>query len=59
MAVYYRFKSAKDYELLRLEGPFISIQDLKTKIFESKYLSKLGTDIDLVISNAQSGQGNN
>jgi len=58
MAVYYKFKSAKDYELLPLEGHFISIQELKTKIFESKYLSKPGTDIDIVISNAETGQGN-
>jgi len=58
MAVYYKFKSAKDYELLPLEGHFISIQELKTKIFESKYPSKPGTDIDIVISNAETGQGN-
>lgn len=59
MAVYYKFRSAKNYELLHFEGHFISIKDLKTKIFESKDMSKLGTDIDIAISNALTGQGNN
>ena len=59
MAVYYKFKSAKNYELLHFEGHFISIKDLKTKIFESKYMSELGTDIDISFSNAQTGQGSN
>ena len=59
MAVYYKFKSAKDYATISIKDHFISIKDLKTKIFDSKYLSKRGTDIDFVISNAQTGKGNN
>jgi hypothetical protein len=59
MDVYYKFNIAKDYKLFHLEDPFIYIQDLKTKFFESKYLRMLVTDIDIVISNAQTGQGIN
>jgi hypothetical protein len=58
MIFYYKFNSANYYELFPLEGPFIYIQALKMKIFESKYLSTLDTN-DIVISNAQTNQGNN
>jgi len=56
MAVYYKFKSAKDYDSVPIEGHFISVANLKDKIFESKHLGR-GTDFDLVISNAQTNEG--
>ncbi|KAJ8486185.1 hypothetical protein OPV22_018670 [Ensete ventricosum] len=55
MAVYYKFKSAKDYNSVPIEGQFISVFNLKERIFESKLFGK-GTDFDLMISNAQSNE---
>ncbi|CAL1401571.1 unnamed protein product [Linum trigynum] len=55
MAVYYKFKSAKDYDLIPMDGPFISVGTLKEKIFESKHLGR-GTDFDLVVTNAQTNE---
>lgn len=52
MAVYYKFKSAKDYDSIAIDGHFISVANLKEKIFESKHLGK-GTDFDLEVTNAQ------
>lgn len=56
MAVYYKFKSAKDYDSVAIDGHFISVGYLKEKVFESKQLSR-GTDFDLVITNAQTDEG--
>ncbi|GMP95783.1 hypothetical protein CsSME_00044697 [Camellia sinensis var. sinensis] len=56
MAVYYKFKSAKDYDSIPTDGHFISLINLKEKIFESKHLGK-GTDFDLVVTNAQTNEG--
>lgn len=56
MAVYYKFKSARDYDSVPMDGPFISVGALKEKIFESKHLGR-GTDFDLVITNAQTDEG--
>ncbi|XP_038687657.1 E3 ubiquitin ligase PARAQUAT TOLERANCE 3 isoform X2 [Tripterygium wilfordii] len=55
MAVYYKFKSAKDYDSVTMDGPFISVGTLKEKIFESKHLGR-GTDFDLVVTNAQTNE---
>ncbi|CAA3006544.1 zinc finger CCCH domain-containing 18-like isoform X1 [Olea europaea subsp. europaea] len=55
MAVYYKFKSAKDYDSVMIDGHFISVGHLKEKIFESKHLGK-GTDFDLLITNAQTNE---
>ncbi|KAK8947636.1 hypothetical protein KSP40_PGU005312 [Platanthera guangdongensis] len=55
MAVYYKFKSAKDYDSIPIEGQFISVANLKERIFESKHLGR-GTDFDLLVSNAQSNE---
>ncbi|XP_068650067.1 E3 ubiquitin ligase PQT3-like [Aristolochia californica] len=55
MAVYYKFKSAKDYDSVPIDGHFISVAILKEKIFESKHLGR-GTDFDLMISNAQTNE---
>ncbi|XP_065624559.1 E3 ubiquitin ligase PQT3-like isoform X2 [Quercus suber] len=55
MAVYYKFKSAKDYDSIPMDGPFLSVGTLKEKIFESKHLGR-GTDFDLVVTNAQTNE---
>ncbi|KAG6473078.1 hypothetical protein ZIOFF_066985 [Zingiber officinale] len=55
MAVYYKFKSAKDYDSIPIEGQFISVANLKERIFETKLFGK-GTDFDLMISNAQTDE---
>ncbi|KAL0324549.1 UNVERIFIED_CONTAM: E3 ubiquitin ligase PQT3-like [Sesamum calycinum] len=56
MAVYYKFKSAKDYDSVAIDGHFISVGHLKEKIFELKHLGR-GTDFDLVVTNAQTNEG--
>jgi len=56
MAVYYKFKSAKDYDSVAIDGHFISVANLKEKIFESKHLGR-GTDFDLLVTNAQTNEG--
>ncbi|KAL3649595.1 hypothetical protein CASFOL_005998 [Castilleja foliolosa] len=55
MAVYYKFKSAKDYNSVAIDGHFISVGHLKEKIFELKHLGS-GTDFDLVVTNAQTNE---
>ncbi|XP_042516993.1 E3 ubiquitin ligase PARAQUAT TOLERANCE 3-like isoform X2 [Macadamia integrifolia] len=55
MAVYYKFKSAKDYDSISIDGHFISVANLKEKIFESKHLGR-GTDFDLMVANAQTNE---
>ncbi|CAK7356347.1 unnamed protein product [Dovyalis caffra] len=55
MAVYYKFKSARDYDSISMDGPFISVGTLKEKIFESKHLGR-GTDFDLLVTNAQTNE---
>ncbi|KAL1567653.1 RING-type E3 ubiquitin transferase [Salvia divinorum] len=54
MAVYYKFKSAKDYDSVPMDGHFISVGHLKEKIFELKHLG--GTDFDLIVTNAQTNE---
>ncbi|XP_042062018.1 E3 ubiquitin ligase PQT3-like isoform X1 [Salvia splendens] len=54
MAVYYKFKSAKDYDSVGMDGHFISVGNLKEKIFELKHLG--GTDFDLIVTNAQTNE---
>ncbi|XP_021757813.1 E3 ubiquitin ligase PQT3-like isoform X2 [Chenopodium quinoa] len=55
MAVYYKFKSAKDNFSIPVDGPFISIANLKISIYVSKNMRK-GTDYDLIITNAQTNE---
>ncbi|KAJ0602830.1 putative transcription factor interactor and regulator CCHC(Zn) family [Helianthus annuus] len=55
MAVYYKFKSAKDYDSIPIDGHFITVASLKEKIYESKQLGR-GTDYDLVVTNAQTNE---
>lgn len=56
MAVYYKFKSARDFDSIPMDGPFISVGTLKEKIFQSKHLGR-GTDFDLLVTNAQTNEG--
>lgn len=56
MAVYYKFKSAKDFYSIPIHGHFISVANLKEKIFESKRFGS-GTDFDLIVSNAKTNEG--
>ncbi|KAL6550264.1 hypothetical protein OROMI_020752 [Orobanche minor] len=55
MAVHYKFKSAKDYDSVAMDGHFMSVGHLKEKIFELKHLGR-GTDFDLVVTNAQTSE---
>ncbi|GMH28911.1 hypothetical protein Nepgr_030754 [Nepenthes gracilis] len=55
MAVYFKFKSAKDYDSMPIDGHFISVANLKERIFETKHLGR-GTDFDLVVTNAQTNE---
>jgi DWNN domain len=56
MSVYFKFKSAKEFHSLPIEGQFITIGNLKERVFELKHLGR-GNDFDLVISNAQTNEG--
>lgn len=56
MAIYYKFKSAKDYDSIPTDGHFLSLASLKEKVFELKHLGR-GTDYDLVVTNAQTNEG--
>ncbi|KAK9687084.1 Protein mpe1 [Basidiobolus ranarum] len=53
--VYYKFKSAKDYDICTFDGTGISVFDLKKEIIMAKKLGK-GTDFDLAIYNAQTDE---
>ncbi|OVA18862.1 DWNN domain [Macleaya cordata] len=55
MAVYYKFKSAKDYHSVHVDGLFISVFNLKEQIFESKHFG-MGKDFDLIVSDAQTNE---
>ncbi|KAL2633458.1 hypothetical protein R1flu_004937 [Riccia fluitans] len=55
MAVYFKFKSAKDFDSVSIDGHFISVANLKEKIVEQKKLGR-GSDYDLVVSNAQTNE---
>lgn len=56
MAVHFKFKSAREFDKLDIEGPFITVSSLKDKIIEAKNLGK-GADFDLVLTNNQTGEG--
>ncbi|ORY03290.1 DWNN-domain-containing protein [Basidiobolus meristosporus CBS 931.73] len=53
--VYYKFKSAKDYDVCTFDGTGISVFDLKREIILAKKLGK-GTDFDLAVYNAQTNE---
>ncbi|CAN4112674.1 unnamed protein product [Withania somnifera] len=55
MAVYFKYKSAKVYDSIPILDRFISVGNLKLRIFESKCFGR-GKDFDLLITNAQTNQ---
>ena len=54
--IYYKFKSAKDYDNITFDGLGISVFDAKKEILTAKKLK--GNDFDIVITHAESGEGN-
>ncbi|CAM6098735.1 unnamed protein product [Calypogeia fissa] len=55
MSIHFKFRSAVEYDSVNIEGHFVSVINLKDKIIEAKNLGK-GTDFDLLITNAQTGE---
>ncbi|TMW91015.1 hypothetical protein EJD97_014920 [Solanum chilense] len=55
MAIYFKYKSSKHFDSVPIVHPFISVWDLKLKIFESKRYGR-GKDFDLLITNSQSNE---
>ncbi|KAL3383105.1 hypothetical protein AABB24_002545 [Solanum stoloniferum] len=53
--VYFKYKSAKDYDSIPILDHFISVGNLKSKIFESKRYG-WGKDFDLLLTNAQTNE---
>ncbi|KAJ3102474.1 hypothetical protein HDU97_000556 [Phlyctochytrium planicorne] len=53
--VFYKFRSAKDFDQAVFDGTGISVFDLKREIIINKKLGK-GTDFDIAIYNAQSNE---
>jgi hypothetical protein len=56
MSVHCKFKNAKDFFSVPVVGMAIKIYDLKEAIIIKKSMSK-GLDFDLVLTNAQSSEG--
>ena len=54
--IFYKFKSAKDYDAYKFEGAGIPVWELKREIVQAKRLGK-STDFDLILTNAQSNDG--
>ncbi|KAK9086861.1 hypothetical protein Syun_029255 [Stephania yunnanensis] len=54
-AVHYKFKSSKDYKSLVIEGPSISVADLKLTIVESMHLKRRANFI-LLVFDAQTNE---
>ncbi|CAA2946923.1 zinc finger CCCH domain-containing 18-like isoform X1, partial [Olea europaea subsp. europaea] len=61
--MYYKFKSAKDYDSVMIDGHFISVGLLKEKLFESKDLGKVVDEesnlpsFESFVTNAQTNEG--
>jgi E3 ubiquitin-protein ligase RBBP6 len=56
MSIYYKFRSARDFDTLPIDGPNITLVALKKAIIAAKKLGK-GIDFDLEIVDAQTGIG--
>lgn len=56
--VFYKFKSAKDFDFVTFDGTGISVFDLKREIIIAKKLGK-GVDFDLEICHAQTMESMN
>ena len=64
MSVRFKFKSAKGFDTIPLDGTSISLGVLKRRIVEKKRLNRgldfnlaRGLDFNLVITDAQTGEG--
>ncbi|XP_062177094.1 E3 ubiquitin ligase PQT3-like isoform X3 [Alnus glutinosa] len=55
MAVYYRYKSERDFDSIDINVPFISIGSFKQRIFESARYG-WGKDFDLAVINAHTNE---
>lgn len=55
-SIHYKFAASKSYSSVLIDGIAVSLKDLKELISEAKSLPK-SSDMDLVISNAQTGEG--
>lgn len=55
MAVYIKYKSCKDYDSIPILDHFISVGNLKSKIFESKRYG-WGKDFDILLTNLQTNE---
>lgn len=55
--IHYKFKSKKDYDILKFDGVNISIADLKKEIIQQKKMGKLMENFELQILNAQTSEG--
>lgn len=54
--IYYKFRSAREYDVFRFEGASVPVWELKAEIVAAKKLPKTN-DYDLIISNAQTNIG--
>ncbi|KAJ6793497.1 E3 ubiquitin ligase PQT3-like [Iris pallida] len=54
MAIYFRFKSRKDFESIAVPGKYVRIGDLKDRIRKDRGLLR---DFDVLLYNPQTGQG--
>jgi E3 ubiquitin-protein ligase RBBP6 len=55
MSIHYKFRSAREYDTITVDGGFISLFDLKKAIIEAKKLGK-SMDLDLEVVNAQTNE---
>jgi len=56
MSIHFKFKSAKDFDTISFQGPFITLGELKKAILAKKRLTR-STDMDLEVVNAQDNEG--
>jgi hypothetical protein len=56
MAVYYRYKSERDFDSIDINVPFISIGSFKQRIFESARYGWV-KDFDFAVINAHTNEG--
>lgn len=56
-SIHYKFRSLKDYDTYLFEGAGVPVWELKQEIISAKKLNR-ANDFDLIISNAQTNQGN-
>jgi len=56
-SIHYKFRSLKDYDTYTFEGAGVPVWELKQEIISVKKLNR-ANDFDLIISNAQTNQGN-